>query len=71
MEEKFLFQSWKTYLSQVGVGWHSHLLSLPSLGLSLVCKSMESLMRDFLMVGVDEGKGSLLVGWEVIGRSVN
>lgn len=28
-------------------------------------------MREFLWEGVDEGKGSHLVGWAVIGRFVN
>lgn len=34
----------------------------------LVCKSIEKIMRDFLWKGVEEGKGSHLVSWEVVGN---
>lgn len=38
---------------------------------SSVCKCMEKFMRDFLCVGVSEGKGSHLINWEAVGCLVN
>lgn len=38
---------------------------------SLVCKSLEKFMRDFLQKGVDKRKGSHLVSWEVLRHLVN
>lgn len=34
---------------------------------SAICKCLEKFTREFLREGVDEGKGSHLVSWEVVG----
>ncbi|KAA0052767.1 hypothetical protein E5676_scaffold1856G00150 [Cucumis melo var. makuwa] len=44
--------------------YYMSLLRIPS----SVCKSMEKYTRDFLWEGVDEGQGSHLVSWELVGR---
>lgn len=71
MEERLLIQTGRLNLIK------SMLSGIPICSLSLfrgpslVCKSLEKYMRDFLWEGVDEGKGSHLVSWEVVGHSMN
>lgn len=67
MEERILFKSWPINPNYVSAKWDPCAYFSLFKDSSLVCKSMEKYMRDFLWKGMEEGPSSHLVNWEVVG----